>query len=239
MMRCFALYFILLLFALPSGAAAQTEATIDLADDFVPISQDFDGANMTLFGALQSTKSDIVVTIKGPPAKALVRAKVRQMGIWVNAEPEVLESVTSYYAVLSSRPITEIAPPAFWQKLAVGYDSLNLNSKAGENFLQSRIAKGLYATYDTAVKIRDKKLFRADLRLPPNVPVGTYEATVYEIQGKAVKAQRTTHFTIAQVGTGGLVKELAHKSAILYAVLSLSLVLLFGATGAYLFRKVS
>lgn len=238
MMRLFALFLFLLLFAF--DAKAQTEAVVDLAEDFIPVTQDFDGAHMTVFGALLSSKSDIVVVFEGPPAKALVRAKIKQMGIWVNGDPETLEPVPSYYAVLSSRPLSEIADAKLIEELGLGVDMLSLGAgKAVEGLKQNRKERGLYIELGQGVKIKDKKLFRADLRLPPNVPIGNYKATIYEIQKGAVKASRTTSFKIAQVGIGSTLKNLATENPAIYAMMSIVLVLSIGGIAAFAFRRMS
>ena len=231
--------FLLLSVSMPTLAQQMPEATVDLADDFVPVTGDFDGARMTVFGALQSAKSDIVVVFEGPAAKALVRAKVRQMGIWVNGEPETLEPVASYYAVLSSRPLVEILSKEAREKLGLGLDVLELKGEAGNGFKADRIKRGLYVESAGTVKVRDKKLFRADVDLPPNVPVGAYHARIYEVNGGTVKANSTTNFTVAQVGMGSFIKTLSHDHPALYALMSLSLVLGLGGSAAYLFRRIS
>lgn len=237
----FIAFLLLLLLAVPNAsiAAVEQEATVDLAEDFVPVTEDFDGAHMMVFGALQSTKSDIVVVFQGPAAKALVRAKVRQMGIWINGEPETLEPVTSFYAVLSSQPLDKIVSEETRKELGLGINTLKLDGKAGEGFLQNRVSKGLYVELEGAVKIRDKKLFRADINLPPNVPVGEYTAMIYEIQKGVVKAKRATTFKVAQVGIGSSIKNMANNRPFLYALMSIGLVLVVGGSAAYGFRRMS
>lgn len=236
MMRYVA-FLILLLLSMPANA--ESEAVADIAEDFIPVTQDFDGAHMTVFGALQSKRSDIVVVFEGPPAKALVRAKEKQFGIWVNGEAETLEPVTSFYAVLTSKPLKEVAEEAELTKLGIGLKSMNLDGNAAKGFMDSRIIKGLYYEYENSIKIRDNRLFRADVILPPNVPVGSYKAKIFEFQKGNLKASRETSFKIAQVGLGSQIRRLALQSPALYATLSILLVLLIGGTAAHAFRKVS
>ena len=231
------LLFLFLFMLITFPAQAQQEALVDIAEDFVPIAEDFDGARMTLFGALQRPRSDIVIVFEGPRAQALVRPKVRQFGIWINGAPQALNDVLSFYTVLTSRPLAKIGKAALWDELGVGISMLDLPGQAGQGVLQNRIAKGLYTEQEGAITIRDRKLFRADVQLPPNVPVGLYTAHVYEIQKGEVIASRTTNFTVAQVGLGGHIKKLARNDPWAYALLSLSLVLMIGAMSAYAFNK--
>ncbi len=231
------LLLILSLFVLAGPVCAEPEAVADLAEDFIPVTQDFDGARMTVFGALRSTKSDIVVVFEGPPARALVRQKVKQHGIWINGESQTLEPVASFYAVLSSRPLAKLMKPGTLKELGLGLDALPLEGEAGAGFKLTRQAKGLYLELGEAVKIRDKKLFRADIRLPPNVPVGEYKATIYEVRGGTVSASREATFKIQPIGMASMIRRLAAESPALYAALAIFLVLLIGGGASHLFRK--
>ncbi|MFA6280572.1 MAG: TIGR02186 family protein [Bdellovibrionales bacterium] len=232
----FSLFF-LLIFSQPLSAAP--EALADLAEDFIPVTEDFDGAHMMVFGALTSAKSDIVVVFEGPPAKALIRAKVKKLGIWVNDEPQLIEPVPSFYAVLSSRPLTDMMKPEALTLRGLGLNSLPLDSVAGQGLLKNRLAKGLYLEMPDGVKIRDKKLFRADINLPPNVPVGAYKATIYEIKNGVITASRVTTFKIAPIGLASMIRNLSVRQPALYAALAIALVLLIGGFAATLFRKAT
>ena len=234
-----ALFLLFWVFILPNNSYAAREATADLAEDFIPITEDFDGATMTVFGALRSPESNVVVVIEGPAIKALVRAKVRRYGVWVNDEPQTISPAPSFYAVLSSRPVAKITDDKTIQKLGLTLAALTMNGLAGEGLKRDRKDKGLYLERDDGARIRDKKLFRADVRLPPNVPVGTYRASVYELSGGKVVASRTTSFSVAQIGIGGSIKHLALKRPVLYAMMALVFALGIGGGAAHLFRKVS
>lgn len=219
--------------------APEPEAVVDLAEDFIPVTEDFDGARMTVFGALRSAKSDIIVVFEGPPAKAMVRAKVKQMGIWINGEPENLEPVPSFYAVLSSAPLATLMKPESLKELKLGLNALSLDGAAGEGLKENRKIKGLYLELEGAVKIRDKKLFRADIHLPPNVPVRTYKAAIYEVKKGDIVARRETTFKVQPIGMTSAIRNLSVQRPALYAALAIALVLLIGGTGAYVFRKAS
>lgn len=231
----FALFFFL--FAQPTWA--EPEVAADLAEDFIPVTESFDGAHVMVFGALLSAKSDIVVVLEGPAAKASIRAKIKKFGIWVNDEPQTIEAIPSFYAVLSSRPLTKILKPEVMAMRGLGFQALPLDSVAGQGFLQNRLAKGLYVEIPDGVKIRDKKLFRADFDLPPNVPIGDYKTTIYEIKNGSVSASRTTTFKIEPIGTASTIRNLSMQRPALYAALAIALVLLIGGLAAYLFRKAT
>ena len=90
---------------------------IDLSSRSIPIESDFSGARLILFGAVENSKQmapeaglyDIVVAIEGPAEKISVRCKARSRGIWINTRAITLQEVPSYYAIISTRPLEEIA----------------------------------------------------------------------------------------------------------------------------------
>lgn len=229
----------LCVFLWPLSAAAAPEAAVDLSQDFIPVTEDFDGANLMIFGALRRASSDIVIVLEGPAVKAVVRPKVRRFGVWVNEEAQTITDVPSFYAVLSSRPVAKIASRSFVQKNGFSLAGLAPQGTYAEGFRSSRVAKGLYLQIEDGVRIRDKKLFRADVKLPPNVPVGSYKASIYEISGGSVVANRSTTFKIEQIGVNGLIKQMAHRQPVLYAIMCLVLTLAIGGLAARIFRKVS
>jgi len=218
-------------------ARAEAEAVADLSEDFIPVTEDFDGARVTVFGALRSSKSDVVVTFEGMPARAAVRSKVKKLGVWINDAPLFLEPVPSFYALLSSRPMVEILKRDKAMEAGIGLFSPLFDQPAGRGLIDNRRAKGLYTEVPDGVKIRDKKLFRADLYLPPNIPVGTYQATVYEIKNGAIVASRVAPVKVAPVGIASAIRNLAANHASFYAALCVALMLLVGGAQAYLFRR--
>ncbi len=104
-------------FACP-GARAQNEAVeVDMSSHEIAIKSDFTGAEIVVFGAVHASKQpvadpgyyDVVIVIRGPAQSLVTRKKERVAGIWVNGQSEEF-NVSSFYAVLSTRPLSEIAP---------------------------------------------------------------------------------------------------------------------------------
>jgi uncharacterized protein (TIGR02186 family) len=69
-----------------------------------------------LFGAIEPdagtavrTPYGLVVTVRGPPQSIRTRRKERVLGIWVNVASREFVRVPSYLAVLSNRPVDDIA----------------------------------------------------------------------------------------------------------------------------------
>ncbi|MEB3090122.1 TIGR02186 family protein, partial [Parvimonas sp. M20] len=81
------------------------------------IAYSFTGAELLLFGAIlypggrplrDDKRTDIVVVVKGPTQSILIREKEKIAGLWVNAGRLRYQSAPSFYAIASSRPVTQI-----------------------------------------------------------------------------------------------------------------------------------
>lgn len=226
-----------ILFVAPSVWAAGRIAAA-LSDDFVAVSEGFSGARLTVFGALRGA-SDIALVIEGPSADALVRTKKNFFGIWVNGPPTVLKKVPSFYAVATSRPIEDMISPSMAKKYNLGAKYVLPDEEISKGFLEVKTEQKLYQYIPKGVRIMEWKLFRVDVNLPANVPIGEYKAHIYEFINGHFFASRTSPLKVGQVGTGAQLNSLAHDQPYLYAFLALVMSLGIGGGAAYLFRKVS
>lgn len=230
--------FFLLFFCACGPAFGAGKVVADLSDDFVAVSEGFDGYRLTVFGAVRGA-SDIALVVEGPNVDARVRRKNKAFGIWINGEPVVLENVPSFYAVATSRPVEEMISPFMAAKYKLGTQQVVPNTQEGAGFLQVRKNQGLYQDLPKGVRIMDWKLFRADVHLPSNVPIGAYKAHIYEFINGHLFASRTSPLTVGQVGLGERVSRMAHDKPLTYAVFSLALALGLGGAAAYAFRKAA
>ncbi len=119
LMRRFATLLTLLLLAGGARPAAAERLVVSLSNHRVEITSNFTGADLVLFGTIEPDKGkttraagyDLVVTVTGPRQNYRTRRKGRVMGIWVNADSREFVNVPSYLAVLSNRPVKDIAQP--------------------------------------------------------------------------------------------------------------------------------
>lgn len=233
--RALILVMVLVLIAAP--AQARRKAVADLSQDFVAVTEGFDGAHLTVFGVLKSP-ADVAIVVEGPLAQAKVRTKKRQLGIWINGDPETFDFVPSYYAVVTSKPIGKMLSKETAKKYGIGTHTLPFaDTDAGRGLVEVKRKSGLYMDTEEGVEILDSKLFRADIDLPASVPIGVYKTYIYEFSNGHLLASRTEEMRVAQVGLGATISELSRSQPTLYAVLSLVLTLGIGGGAAYLFRR--
>lgn len=244
-------------FATSPAELRAEEVEIDLTSYHVAVKYDFSGATITLFGAAVSEISrnggvapDVVVAVRGPARTTRVHRKERIAGIWINAETKSFEGAPGYYALVSSRPLQEIASADLLKRLGLGFESVagqflaggpKADAGATRPFVDAAIGllreKTLYRAHPRGVRFLGRHLFRATFSLPANVPIGPYEADVFLFRDGLLLGQRTTSFDIAKEGVERSIFSLAHDRPFLYGVLSVLLAIAAGLGASALFRQ--
>ena len=115
------------------------------------IDSGFTGTNVLLYGAIDK-KGDIVVIVRGPTERVIVRRKDRIAGVWVNRDKMEFGGVPAFYAIASNRPIDEIASPALlaFILLTGGVVGAQFGTRAG-SLLRGEQLRGLLALIVLAV----------------------------------------------------------------------------------------
>lgn len=237
------------------------EAVISLAltDDVVEIRSDFAGAELVIFGGAQglTEADDIVVVVRGPEREMRVMKKRRVLGIWINAAPIRFEGVPSYYALASTRPLTEFANFGALRRNSIGMDHVRLSapetqrvstifgvsgvtvSELGgeivdyrEAVVRNKSRLGLFAEHVGGVERLDGGLFVARLALPSATPTGAYDVDVYAFRDGVPIATRRTRLDVVKAGIERAVFDLAHDQPLAYGVLAVIMAGLAGWAAA-------
>jgi uncharacterized protein (TIGR02186 family) len=227
----------------------------DVSNRSIEIKYSFTGEDLLLFGAIlypggqrPDERADIVVVIKGPTNAIRVREKQRLAGtVWVNAESVRFGSVPGYYAVASSRPISEMMDARTAAIYELGLDNLSLSPSAfAEAGQLQRFQRGLvdlnrrldlFSEDATTVEITDGVLYRARITIPARVPVGRYTAETYLVQGGRVIAVASRDIDIRKTGFDRAVANAAANYGLLYGLLAVALSVGMGWLGGWLFRN--
>lgn len=235
-----------LLVAGAQEARAQALVT-DVSDHLIAITSSYTGTDLLLFGALDGGSGDIVVVVRGPEERLIVRRKDRIFGIWANADSHVIRAAPSFYAVASNRPIAQIAPGRTLSRLQIGADNLRLASAANqpeddakvfrEALVRLKSSNGLYQEQAGQVIFLGNQLFRTRIRLPSNVPIGTYTAEVFLFRNGNVIAAQTTPIFVNKLGFERAVFDWAQRQSILYGLASILIALAAGWIAAIAFRR--
>jgi uncharacterized protein (TIGR02186 family) len=245
---------------LPGRVLAVEPLVTDISEHLISISSDFTGTELLLFGAIggadEHGRGDVVVVIRGPQQRMLVRKKKKRSGIWVNTQPVTFHDVPGFYAISSSAPLEDIAAPTLLNRHQIGLEHLQIHPEANsreavledpERLADYRDAvirglskQGLFQQETDSMRFMSDTLFRTRISFPANVPVGTYRAEVYLIRdGHVVPggAQSSPIF-IDKVGIGRAVYNFAHRQPIIYGIVAVLLALFAGWIAAVAFRKL-
>ena len=106
-----------------------------------------------------------------------------------------------------------------------------------EGLVDLRQRSGLFAEQPGAVLITDKVLYRARIRIPARVPVGTYTAETFLIQDGRVVAVAVRDITIRKGGFEQFVAKAAEENSLAYGILAVALSVGLGWGAGAVFRR--
>ncbi len=233
----------------------QGEAVVvDLSEKLIAITSNFTGAELLLFGNVDAPDNvtpalqrDVVAVIRGPYEPLTIRRKERVAGIWVNTGAQDVPAAPGFYHVASTRPLDQIAPHAVFEEAQIGLDMLDIASEreGGDalpaNYrkavLRAKMREGLYAEAPGSISFVGPSLFRAEIELPANVPVGSYVATVYLMRHGGIIGQRSINLIINKSGIERLLYNFAQGTPFLYGLAAVLVALLAGWVAGTVFRE--
>lgn len=202
----------------------------DLSHHLVAITTAFSGSDVLLFGAIDQPGSDVAVVVRGPLDDQEVQRKSRVGFIWLVTSSMRFRGVPGYYAVASSRPLDEVASPGVRQRHEIGVDNLRMRPAAGQGFSPSETAsfrealirnkqrQQLYASEVGEVSFLGRSLFRTRLAFPANVPPGSYQVQVYQLQNGNVVSAQSSPLGISKIGLEADLFDIAHHQSALYGL---------------------
>ena len=234
--------------------AAKPVLVPDISSRKVEIRYSFTGAQLLLFGAIiypggkaPARPADIVVVLRGPVEPIVLREKQKIAGIWMNADSNRFRSAPSFYAVASSRPISQLVDERTASIYEMGLQNLQLSPGGGAlpekerrfeaGLLDLRRRQGLYAEHPHGVEINQGVLYRANIAIPSQVPVGTYTAETFLVDRGRVLAAATREIQIGKSGFERFVALAARRHAVLYGLIAVLMSLALGYAAGLLFKR--
>jgi len=252
---------------LPGAAAAQSpteQLTIEpresiqigLSTDRVPITSDFAGADLTIFGALDNIdplvarqgRYDVIVVLEGPARTSVVRRKDRVLGMWINTRSETFRNVPASYSMATTRATQDIATPEVYSQMALGIDNIflrhdnpSIDARTLAEFTaalrERKRAEGLYASRAGGVQFLSQNMFRANLALAPSVPVGVHRARAFLFKRGLFVGETSANLTIVKAGMEQYIYDAARNQSLFYGLFAVLLAVITGWMGRIIFRK--
>ena len=239
--------------------AGRETVQADVSARSVAVTSSFSGTEIVVFGAVNNSRQanaeanyyDIVVVVEGTPTRLIARKKSRIWPVWLNTTWITFESVPSYYAIASTRPLDEVADPIVLRDNDIGFEYVRMTPVKGweggvttadlEDYKTAIIdlkqRERLYFESQTGVAFIGPSLFRATIKLPANVPVGPLVARVH-----LFREGRLLHSIPAGVmlNREGVERELhgfAFSYPLLYGLVTVLLSVAGGLVATELFKR--
>jgi len=254
MKRIFATALLVIAISSASYAARAERLISSLSSHQVLVSSSFAGAELVLFGSVERDAATIprrggynlVVTVIGPRQTLVTRRKDRVFGIWANAQSRTFVGAPSYLAVLSNKPLDEIASLGTQQRLDIGMDNVPLPQTAAmqptdllfrDALIRLKKERGLYIEEPNSVTFLTPNLFRAGIRLPAEAPVGSYEVEIKLFADGTNIARTSSALEVVKVGVEQFVASAARDYGLLYGLGTTLMALLTGWFASVVFRR--
>ncbi|WP_081160339.1 TIGR02186 family protein [Ensifer aridi] len=240
----------------PQNGDFTEKLEIGTSTDEIAITSDFRGADLTIFGAIDGSDSNllaqgkynVVVTLEGPKDNATVRKNERVFGIWVKTLSMTFELVPESYSLASTRDIGTIAPPRVIANTGIGVDHLRLEPLGligdGGNLVEFRNAfrrvredSGVYQRDPGGVQFISSSLFKASLRLPANVPNGVHFVHAYLFRDGMFVVAKALPLRVVKTGLEQAITRAAHDQPIIYGLFAVALAIMTGWGASVVFRK--
>lgn len=250
MRALFALFALLLL-----TAARDPILVPEISQHEVDLQQGFTGTELLLFGAILTPEGsraaqeyDIVVVLKGPTQSIILREKQKVAGIWINAASTEFRSAPSYYAIASTRPISEIVDDKTAAIYELGLEWLQLSpigainpeeqSRFSAGLVELNRKNGLYRENEGSVKVSEQVLYQAHMHLPSRVPTGTYTAETFAISKGRVVASASSEVEVRKLGFERAVADFSENYGFAYGLLAVIVSVAMGWVAGRLFAMV-
>ena len=233
---------------------AREEVQSDISTREIAIQSNFTGIEILIYGSIDFSHTplpdtgtyDVIMVIRSPVQPLIVRRKERVAGIWINGPGKIYSSVPGFYAALSTRPFRAIASDEALKTLGIGFRNLDLgrptNGDTDEETSRSALIRlkqkqRLFQEDDDGVRFVGRSLFRADVDLPVNVPIGRYTTDIYLFRDGAVISRNQSTLEVNKAGLERVAHLLAYTHPFLYGLLAVLIAVLAGLAGWYSFRR--
>ncbi len=244
----------------PRTAAAREDVQSDLSAHDIAIESNFTGARIVVFGTIENGNRsveeakvyDVVVVIRGPSEPVVSRRKTRVLGIWINSNAQTFEDVPGYYAVLSTRPLSDIAKPNVLAGRGIGQESLlpipeSLADQSPAAVANARVFREAiirikehqrhFIDDERGVIFVSKTLFRATLDLPANVSDGDYLVDVFLFRNGRLLSINQRNLTIYKQGFERFIYTAAFDYPLAYGIVAVLVAIAVGLSASAVFRR--
>ena len=243
----------------PAEAGPRETVQADVSSRSVSVTSSFTGTEIVVFGAVDHSRQataesglyDVVIVLEGTPTRLVARRKSNVAGIWINTHSITFESVPSYYAILSTRPLDDITNPLVLRENDIGFEYVRMTPVQGwetgvttaelqefaEAVVRLKQKDGLYVQEEYGVVFIGRSLFRASVNLPANVPVGPLDVRVYLFRDGQIISTYTARVRLEREGLELLLHNFAFNQPLLYGIFTVTIAVGAGLVASAAFKR--
>jgi len=251
-MRRLLLALMLIATATPVGAE-KLASTVSSAT--IQITSSFDGAVLSLFGNIESDVHglaapgpyNVIVVVTGPLQDRVTRLKTNNWGIWTNTDQVTFKQFPSFYDVLASGKLANIATPEVLdEKNVLPIEQALASSTLGEiakstefgtELVRLMTEQGHFAVKEDAVRFLTTSAYVAQVTLPSDVANGPFIAHTMVLKDRQLVAERTEGFSVRKSGFENFVFVASKQQPLLYGIVCVILALGTGWLAGVMFRR--
>ncbi|MBD1547055.1 TIGR02186 family protein [Roseibium aggregatum] len=258
MIRYLALAIAAFLAGLASAKAVHAEELVTaISSDLVSIRSNFTGTDIVIFGQVsrdvnsisRSGDYDLVIVVEGPPQEITTRRKGRFLGVWVNRYYETFENVPAFYALASTAKVSDLGSRELLDEYRIGLNHLNLaiarrssvplseRDDFRQAFLRLRQQQGLFSERPGAIEFLTSTMFRTNVPLPANIPVGTYKVKSFLLHQGSLLSKTEAKMHVAKTGFEQVTYNLAQKMPVAYGLLAVFFAIFTGWLASVIFKR--
>tara|TARA_B100001029_G_scaffold125701_1_gene104884 strand:+ start:513 stop:1301 length:789 start_codon:yes stop_codon:yes gene_type:complete len=230
-------------------------------EEEILIDANFSGQDLMVFGAFyadpsqpRDEKGDLLIEVVGPSEDIILRKKRSFLGFWLNAYQVEFRDIPGFYylsstsklddkfldnnniGILKAKRSSEID----WSSLTINWGKVNSDTDKKEfhdALIRTKTSENLYKETQNEIELIDGNLFKTSIHIPNTVPVGKYDVNVYLIIDEKINKEYSYNFTVTRIGIEEAIYNLAFDFPLIYGLISLTVAVITGWSGAELFRR--
>lgn len=246
-----------LLVLLAVTVPARAERLVSMVSrEEVAITSSFTGETLTLFGNVEPEAGaaekfvegpyHIIVVVTGPWQDRVVRLSEPVLGVWMNTRQVLFKAFPSYYHVLASGVLTDMASqetldelnilPEAQARIAAG-PGTGVTAKMSQELIRLMTRQGRVGVNTNGVVFRSGTVYAAQVTLPSDIPPGPFLAQTYLFKNGVLVAERSEGFTVRKIGFERFLGQAATGQPLLYGLVCVILALFTGWLGGVVFKR--
>jgi uncharacterized protein (TIGR02186 family) len=225
-----------------------------LSSSRVLITSSFDGAEISLFGNIEPDATEgtaegpynVIAIITGPLQDRVTRLKTNRLGIWTNTEDVVFRNFPSFYAVIASGRLDNIAAeevlasfavrPEDQARLAAESQSLK-GERFGTELVRLMTEDGHFVVREDGVRFLSDTAYAVNLTLPSDVANGPFIVHTLVLKNKQLIVDRSEGFSVRKSGVENFVFNASRQQPLLYGLVCVLLALGTGWLAGVVFKR--